>query len=340
MSQLGHIVDSSTGKTVVEMFGPPRAEGKNDLGGALYALSEILVRGYGVEGVHGGLAGPFSWGVEFENDVFLMHPDYQDAECNCGFRKMADEWQEKNKHSGHCYSVVASRYRRSWEHANKRRDGWSAEVVFKRLSELRGIPWNNGFGCLGWCDCGRDEASKLYFSQHDHDFRCPHRLPNFWHKRSGLEVRWYKSIGRDMVVKPEGISIAAANDALRESFESIPEDVRQRAADQHEEENMPEAVEESAMATSALLDCLIKMHESEKPCWQCTEWARGGFIRKPDGGIGGGRTENGLAFTLRNPDGSCINCGTVNTVRQESRLRQRKEENDNKMRAWWSRCTE
>jgi len=51
----------------------------------------------------------------------------------------------------------------------------------------------------GDCDCGDDERHKP---------TCSLELPNFLHKQSGLEVRWYKWIGRDMEAKiPEGADL-------------------------------------------------------------------------------------------------------------------------------------
>lgn len=43
--------------------------------------------------------------------------------------------------------------------------------------------------------------------------------PNFWHKASNLRVRWYKWIGRDMVVRnPNKADVAAV---MRECVESV-----------------------------------------------------------------------------------------------------------------------
>lgn len=70
-----------------------------------------------------GLGGPYGYGIEFENDVFEMHPFWW-GDCTCGVESQDD---------------------------------------------------------------GRP-----------HESSCRYEMPNFRHKASGLEVRWYKWIGRSM----------------------------------------------------------------------------------------------------------------------------------------------
>ena len=266
-SKFGQIVNLETGEVVVEMFGPPQAAGRDDLSGALYALSELLARGYAMDGMHGGLGGAFSWGVNFENEVFLMVPDYQDAKCNCGFRKRADEWHEVHKHKSFCYSVIIRRIERNWEHANgeniaDRMKRFS--IIAKRIYELRGIPWNDGWGTAIYCDCGVTQEAKAWFAVNDHKFRCPHRVPNFWHKRTGLEVRWYKSIGRDMVIEPKEASAETITIAIREAFESIPEEVRNKAQQDHDAEHTPEAEESKEVNYSMMFITALILEFAEK----------------------------------------------------------------------------
>lgn len=67
---LGKIVNAKSGEVLCELFGPPNAvnAGADTVEGALYAISEILARGLSLD------CGRFGDGVEYENDVFLMHP--------------------------------------------------------------------------------------------------------------------------------------------------------------------------------------------------------------------------------------------------------------------------
>lgn len=320
---LGKIVDSETGEVLVQMFGPPQAAGEGGLSGALYALSETLIRGHEIEGLHGGLAGEFSWGVPYENDVFLMSPDYQDAECDCGFRQRADDWHKAHKHSGQCYSVYIRRLERRWEKSNKANISERLDrfpVVSKRICELRGIPWNNGWGSGVHCDCGVKEQAEAWYAVNDHEFRCPHRVPNFWHKRTGLEVRWYKSIGRDMKLLPENIRAEDIAAAIQESFESIPEEIRRKSREAHDADHTQEAEEQREMSCALMFSAIQKMNDSMVPCWGCSEVGQLKPVK--DGGMRGGTFCGGIGRTLHDASGACLNCGHINTPKQTVRLAQ------------------
>lgn len=85
----------------------------------------------------------------------------------------------------------------------------------------------------GECDCGADERedafwmenahsddcyqTERYFSTEGHYPICALELPNFRHKASSVEVRWYKYIGRGMEVAGEGDMV----EILRECFDSL-----------------------------------------------------------------------------------------------------------------------
>lgn len=45
----------------------------------------------------------------------------------------------------------------------------------------------------GDCDCGADDTD-----DEEHKATCSVALPNFFYKKTGFEVRWYKWIGRSM----------------------------------------------------------------------------------------------------------------------------------------------
>lgn len=53
--------------------------------------------------------------------------------------------------------------------------------------------------------------------------------PNFRHKASGLEVRWYKWIGRDMEISNPDLTGEEWHKILMECYYSIPQDVREKA---------------------------------------------------------------------------------------------------------------
>jgi len=72
------------GKTLMEFHGPENAlNSGNFLSEGIYFLSEIIIRGIMPEKRIGCLGGEFGYAVDFVNDVFTLHPDYQDAGCTC-----------------------------------------------------------------------------------------------------------------------------------------------------------------------------------------------------------------------------------------------------------------
>lgn len=79
-TKLGEIKNAETGETIVEMIGPATAASNGDaLSLGLYALSEMIIRGLQPDKDDGGgMGGRFGYGAKFENEVFMMQPDYQD----------------------------------------------------------------------------------------------------------------------------------------------------------------------------------------------------------------------------------------------------------------------
>ena len=70
------------------------------------------------------------------------------------------------------------------------------------------------------CTCGVDERAQAFFATEGHRQTCALELPNFRHKASGLEVRWYKWIGRDMeIVSPSAPNYQAI---FAECLASLP----------------------------------------------------------------------------------------------------------------------
>jgi hypothetical protein len=71
------------------------------------------------------------------------------------------------------------------------------------------------------CTCGVDKKAEAYFASESHYPTCALELPNFLHKPSGMEVRWYKYIGRSMEVKNVPKDIAALNAIFSECLASV-----------------------------------------------------------------------------------------------------------------------
>jgi len=69
--------------------------------------------------------------------------------------------------------------------------------IMRELCREHKIPWNKAWGAMVHCTCGVQERATAYFATEGHYPTCALELPNFRHHASGLEVRWYKWIGRD-----------------------------------------------------------------------------------------------------------------------------------------------
>lgn len=175
------------------------------------------------------------YGTEYEDDVILIHPDFQDAECTCGQSSEFEKIAVRCKRN--CYCRLARRFsdratkpfrlrinrliheRGKFPPFDKRTDQIQAKITtesrkersaqnaaLRKLCKEYRIPWNKGFGSLDHCSCGAQETMRKWVSENPHSERCPIELPNFWHKPSGLKVRWYKYIGRDMEFNGEALT--------------------------------------------------------------------------------------------------------------------------------------
>lgn len=286
-NKLGEAVNSETGETLIEFFGPPSAmtKGAHPLSQLLYGLSEVIIRGLLPDSCHGFLGGEFGYAPLYQNDIFSIRPDYQDAKCTCGFNEKAEAWHEAHPHSGTCYYTEVYKIdfddhearhkcdeaitrRNSLPFLSKESDEVQKEVMYwseqhrkwkdsilKKLCKKHKIPWKKGHGCMVHCDCGQEELRQDFFANNDHDPDCELVLPNFCHKSSGFEVRWYKWIGRDMATNRD-ITWEEIRKIFVECWESIPQEARAKAMAEHEYENTPEylaeQVKERAIITRAI----------------------------------------------------------------------------------------
>lgn len=144
------------------------------------------------------------YGFEFENEVFLMRPDYMDIQCDCGSAERCAAWVETNPHTADCYDTLKTARFQKWEdahpHAEYDPKDKARNNIMRGLCAEKNIPWNDGWNCMGHCSCGRDQRFDDWIAENDHAPRCPIALPNFWFKPTDLRVEWYKYIGRDVKV--------------------------------------------------------------------------------------------------------------------------------------------
>lgn len=79
---------------------------------------------------------------------------------------------------------------------------------------------NPHFGAMVHCTCDHEPSWIAWSSDHKHRDTCAIMIPNFRHKATGFEVRWYKWIGRDMeFAGPQEVDFPAI---MRECLESVP----------------------------------------------------------------------------------------------------------------------
>jgi hypothetical protein len=224
----------------IQIVLPSGPERRDRLTTGLRALTRAICRLDPTQGGF-GLAGAYGYGALFENDVFSMRPDYQDAECDCGAHDRGERWHEQHPHAADCFqSVLQARFAKydeesgynaadaachadgmmerhedrtdfgicfwskrtpqgeiaheAWRKAHDARNK-AHDRLTRELYQERGITPS----AYQWlCTCGVDEAAKIYFDGDGrHSATCALQLPNFRHKASGFEVRWYKWIGRD-----------------------------------------------------------------------------------------------------------------------------------------------
>jgi hypothetical protein len=191
----------------VQIVVPENAESDDVdfVAGGLYTLSRRLGERNPDAQAHGVLGGQWGYGQHFENEVFEMHPYYW-GDCTCGHDERQDAWDKANHHAAHCYQFELSRarqdagldvfwpeYARGWLSGSQARR--AEKSAYRQLCAKYDLPEQ------GWavhCTCGCKQRIEEFDATNLHDPKCPEVVPNFRHKASGLEVRWYKWIGRGM----------------------------------------------------------------------------------------------------------------------------------------------
>ena len=184
---------------------------------SLRDLTQILEEHTGSDNVQGILGGRHGYGVEFKNEVFEMHPFYW-GDCVCNYEEKEHTFYEDMKHEDHCYQIE-TRDRLRAEGFKVTDDGWldddDDEVYDRELNEKfhvrksaissevakkYGLP---EIGLYVHCTCSYQEKSNAWHKANDHSEECPIIWPNFHHFASGLEISWYKYIGRGMEVNKD-----------------------------------------------------------------------------------------------------------------------------------------
>lgn len=173
----------------------------------------------------GFLGGMHGYGAHYKNDIFEMRPFYW-GDCICDYDTLRDEWENNNKHDDECYQTVFRNmhyvdYPNSYDY--KEGHGWvSGErgctciedtcAIFKIDPEAPG-----GFV---HCTCMHDINYANFLKTISHSDECEMDKPNFKHYTSGIEVEWYKYIGRSMEYDQD-IPVEKWVEVFKQCMESI-----------------------------------------------------------------------------------------------------------------------
>jgi hypothetical protein len=169
-----------------------------------------------------GLGGPDGYGVDYENDTFLMHP-------YCWCEQESCRWCSEDACG--CPHPEVEHYLDGervpcWSAANRILLGKFADHRPSNARERR--QWNVIIA-------ERDRRLVRVYPERTHTCT-PHGLmadrprgaswlptqsaPNFWHKASGLRVWWYKYIGRDIKTHPN-VVVWPSEVILRDCMDSL-----------------------------------------------------------------------------------------------------------------------
>lgn len=160
----------------------------------LLAISEALAKMRPKAQAHGVLGGEFGYGQQFENTVFEMFPFWW-GECDCGAEKRRDDWFDAHPHAADCYRAKLAEIQRGLPYGQR-------DAAIAALCASLSLPYPEGSAVH--CTCGASAQINAFDAGEGAcDPRCSDARPNFAHKASGFEVRWYKYIGRSQELNKE-----------------------------------------------------------------------------------------------------------------------------------------
>ena len=151
----------------------------------LYELSKALGTMSPEDQAHGFLGGEWGYGQDFSNDVFMMHPfcwcEQDDCEWCAGCDCPDVAWHYFVDDEEVTYDEWAAFYQRQvGDPPDWMSDDWTAHIARADAANARRKTAHDPM-----CRVCKGEWGNA---------------PNFKHHESGIEVRWYKYIGRSMEV--------------------------------------------------------------------------------------------------------------------------------------------
>jgi len=93
---------------------------------------------------------------------------------------------------------------------------------------------------------------------------CSGKSPNFRHKQSGLEIKWYKWIGRSMEMNRLSISGKEWSCIVRQCFASLPKGTAAKAERQRKQESTPRFRAQQRRAMEAMMKA-VHAHLTRSP---------------------------------------------------------------------------
>lgn len=203
------------------------------LGGLLVELTKAISEAGEEIAVQGFLGGTYGYGADYKNDVFEMRPFYW-GDCECDYDTLRDEWSDNNSHDEECYQTLFH----NMHYVNYGADGgWNFDVkpgherdketfddicdcidtLYRQFKIPAGTP-----GSHVHCTCMHDINYANFLKTISHADECLMDKPNFLHYASGLEVEWYKYIGRSQEVKaPQELTGRQMIAIFEECFKSL-----------------------------------------------------------------------------------------------------------------------
>lgn len=157
----------------------------------------------------GLLGGEFGYGAGFENEVFMMHPYCWCEQDDC-------RWCQGcacPETAFHYFVDGVEVDYNEWIAFYEREVGNDVDVAI-RAGDYQHPHLNERQAATDKRRTQRHDPVCDYCTKHGGE-----PAPNFRHKASGFEARWYKWIGRDMEIKaPDGVDVRAV---LGESLASV-----------------------------------------------------------------------------------------------------------------------
>lgn len=128
----------------------------------------------------------------FENDTFRIQPYYW-GDCECGYEQREMEWSDSHDHAPDCYQILYRAIGDKW--GSRWDDDGPAQEMIEALCKTMGLSYPQGSAVH--CTCDYDDKWSEWAKQNQHAKDCLIVTPNFLHKPSGFELRWYKYPLRD-----------------------------------------------------------------------------------------------------------------------------------------------